>query len=250
MEHAHAATPHSKPAEKEPLDIAEKGGARQGVRQSMDRRLFMQLTVFTDCRDSRPLVAELEKAGVCATLYADVNDPRGVGVLACDEDPGLFTGRLREVLAGPHFDKLTFRPELTMLGRTYALGYEPDLEDWLLARPKRVVCDPQQPWAIWYPLRRTGAFNKLPHEEQMQILKEHGTIGRAYGDAGFASDIRLASFGLDARDNDFVIGLVGAKLYPLSSVVQAMRKTRQTSEFTQSMGPFFVGKALWQSRFS
>ncbi|MBI5200342.1 MAG: chlorite dismutase family protein [Elusimicrobia bacterium] len=250
MEHAHAAAPHSKPAEKEVLDIAEKGGTRQGVRQSMDRRLFMQLSVFTGCKDARPLAAELEKAGLSAVLYADVNDPSGVGVLACDEDPALFAGRLREVLTGPNFDKLSFRPEMTMLGRTYALGYEPDLEDWLLKRPQRVVCDPQNPWAIWYPLRRTGAFNKLPHEEQMQILKEHGNIGRAYGDAGLASDIRLASFGLDAKDNDFVIGLIGSKLYPLSSVVQSMRKTRQTSEFIQNMGPFFVGKALWQSRVS
>lgn len=242
MEHA-----THKPAEKETLDIAEKGGTRQGVRQSLDRRLFMRLSVFTDCRDSRPLIDELKKSGLSCALYADANDSRGVGVLAFDEDPGVFTGRLREVLCGPNFDTLTPRPEMTMLGRTYSLGYEPDLEDWLLRRPGRVVLDPAQPWAVWYPLRRTGAFNKLPHEEQMQVLKEHGNIGRAFGDAGFAQDIRLACFGLDAKDNDFVIGLVGPKLYPLSAVVQAMRKTRQTSEFIQSMGPFFVGRALWQS---
>lgn len=242
------ASAHPAPAQKEALDIAEKGGARQGVRQSLDRRLFLQLLAFTDCRDARPVVEELKKSGLAGALYADVNDPRGIAVLAFDEDPGFFTGRLREVLNGPNFDRLTPRPELTMLGRTYSLGYEPDLEDWLLRRPRRVVLDPAQPWAIWYPLRRTGSFNKLPHEEQMQILKEHGNIGRVFGDAGLAQDIRLASFGLDAKDNDFVIGLIGPRLHPLSAVVQSMRKTRQTSEFIQSMGPFFVGKALWQSR--
>lgn len=245
MEHA-AARPHSQPSpgapEKEPLDLSERGG-----RKSLDRRLFMQLTVFTDCRDPRPLAEELRKAGLAGALYADANDPRGVGVLTFDEDPALFTGRSREVLNGPNFDRLTPRPEFAMLGRTYSIGYEPDLEDWLLSRPRRVVLDPAQPWAIWYPLRRTGAFNRLPHEEQMAVLKEHGNIGRAFGEAGFAQDIRLACFGLDARDNDFVIGLVGPRLHPLSAVVQAMRKTRQTSEFIQSMGPFFVGKALWQS---
>jgi hypothetical protein len=26
-----------------------------------------------------------------------------------------------------------------------------------------------------------------------------------------------------------------------------MRRTRQTSEFMEKMGPFFVGRALWQS---
>jgi chlorite dismutase len=74
-------------------------------------------------------------------------------------------------------------------------------------------------------------------------LKEHGTIGRAYGAQDLAHDIRLACFGLDAHDNDFVIGLVGKELQPLSHVVQAMRKTRQTAEFMAQMGPFFIGHA-------
>jgi chlorite dismutase len=26
-----------------------------------------------------------------------------------------------------------------------------------------------------------------------------------------------------------------------------MRKTRQTSEFLERLGPFFIGKAIWQS---
>ena len=47
--------------------------------------------------------------------------------------------------------------------------------------------------------------------------------------------------GLDAADNEFVIGLVGRELHPLSHLIQAMRKTRQTSEFIEKMGPFFVG---------
>jgi chlorite dismutase len=68
-----------------------------------------------------------------------------------------------------------------MLGRTYASGFEPDLEDWLLARPRRTVLDPACPWGIWYPLRRSGAFARLSPQEQGAILKEHGTQGRAYG---------------------------------------------------------------------
>ena len=53
--------------------------------------------------------------------------------------------------------------------------------------------------------------------------------------------------GLDVHDNDFVIGLVGRQLHPLSHLVQAMRKTTQTSQYLQTLGPFFVGHALWQS---
>ena len=44
-----------------------------------------------------------------------------------------------------------------------------------------------------------------------------------------------------------MIGLIGEELYPLSRLVKDMRSTRQTSEFIQGMGPFFVGKAVYQA---
>ena len=61
------------------------------------------------------------------------------------------------------------------------------------------------------------------------------------------TNVRLACHGIDTNDNEFVIGLVGKELHPLSHLVQRMRRTRQTSEFMQQMGPFFVGRALWRS---
>ncbi len=64
-----------------------------------------------------------------------------------------------------------------------------------------------------------------------------------------AQDIRLACHGLDKNDNDFVIGVLGRELYPCSAVIQAMRKTKQTSQYLESLGPFFIGKAIWQSKF-
>jgi chlorite dismutase len=102
-------------------------------------------------------------------------------------------------------------------------------------------------WHVWYPLRRTGAFNQLPPEEQGSILREHAHIGFAYGQQELASDVRLACHGLDAEDNEFVIGLVGKDLHRLSHLVQTMRKTRQTSEFIAKMGPFFVGHVTHRS---
>jgi chlorite dismutase len=68
-----------------------------------------------------------------------------------------------------------------------------------------------------------------------------------YGAADFAHDVRLACFGLDRDDNDFVIGLIGKELYPLSSLVQAMRKTQQTAMYLDRLGPFFVGRAIWRT---
>jgi len=232
---------------REKLDISEKGGVRDGMQQVSDRRLFMQLLAFGGCRESAPLARALEAAALPAVLYEDVNDTRGVGLLSWSVDANFFVARLRPFLLETPFGALDPKPEYSMMGRTYALGYEPDLEDWLLEKPRRTVLDPQCPWAVWYPLRRTGAFSALPPEQQNPILGEHGKIGRAFGEAGYAQDVRLASFGLDKNDNDFVIGLIGSELYPLSACVQAMRKTRQTSQYIESMGPFFVGRAVWKA---
>ena len=119
--------------------------------------------------------------------------------------------------------------------------------DILLHRPRRTVLNHDWRWAVWYPLRRNGKFAQLPPEEQRVILAEHGTIGMSFGAADLAHDIRLACHGLDKDDNDFVIGLIGKELYPLSSIVQTMRKTQQTSLYLDRLGPFFVGRAIWQS---
>jgi chlorite dismutase len=225
------------------VDVQEKGANQQ----VSDRRLFMQLLAWTGCPDGKPLAAAVERSRIEAVLYRDVNDPAGVALLAWHENPAFFATELRELLGGEPFAALRHRPELTMLGRTYASGFEPDLEDWLLARPRRTVLNPVWPWGIWYPLRRTGAFARLSPQEQGTILREHGTLGRGYGEADLAHDIRLACHGLDTHDNDFVIGLIGRDLHPLSHLVQAMRRTAQTSQYLQSLGPFFVGHVLWQS---
>jgi hypothetical protein len=228
-------------------DLSEKGGLKDGQPQSLDRRLFMQLLVFTGCTDTRPLIAVLQALSIQAVVYEDVNDPRGVGLLTISEDPATFVGALRQTLNTPPLDALTLRPEFTMLGRTYSLGYEPDLEDTLFGRPRRTALNPAWPWAVWYPLRRSGKFAQLAADQQRGILAEHGVIGRAFGEADLAHDVRLACFGLDPHDNDFVIGLIGKDLHPLSAIVQTMRKTTQTSEYIERLGPFFVGKAVWKS---
>jgi len=163
------------------------------------------------------------------------------------QDPAFFVDRMRPLLNASPFASLAQKPEYTMVGRTYSLGYEPDLPDALLHRPRRTVLNPLWRWAVWYPLRRNGKFAQLPVEEQRVILAEHGAIGMSFGAGDYAHDIRLACHGLDKYDNDFVIGLIGKELFPLSAVVQAMRKTQQTALYIDRLGPFFVGRAAWQS---
>ena len=206
----------------------------------------MQLLAFGNSRDTARLTAALTASGLEAVLYEDANDPQGVALLTWSDNPDHFVTAVRPVLNQDAFRDLVLKPEYTMMGRTYALGHEPNLEEWLIDRSRKAVTDPEWLWAVWYPLRRKGEFNALPPEEQTSILREHGRIGHSFGEAGFAKDVRLACFGIDKMDNDFVIGLIGKELFPLSACVQAMRKTRQTSSFMQDMGPFFIGRAIWQ----
>jgi chlorite dismutase len=231
----------------EPPDLSEKGGVRNGQPQRSDRRLFMQFLAFGGCPDVGPARAALARSGLTAVLYEDVGDPRGIAILTLDEDPAVFVDRVRPLLNTAPFAGLTLKAEHTMLGRTYAIGYEPDLDEVLLDRPRRTVLNPAWRWAVWYPLRRSGRFAQLPADEQRVILAEHGAIGMSFGVGDYAHDIRLACHGLDRDDNDFVVGLIGKDLYPLSAVVQTMRRTQQTSLYLDRLGPFFVGRAVWQS---
>ncbi len=235
-------------ADQATLSLAETGRGPDGQPITLDRRLFMQFLAFGDCGDASPLSETLNHAGIDAALYADANDPRGVGLLLMNEDADFFVSEGRALLNRVPFGELTPKPEYTMLGRTYAIGYESDLVETLIERPRRRALDPAWPWAVWYPLRRNKLFVTLPEAEQKRMLGEHGNIGKAFGKADLAIDIRLACHGLDKHDNDFVVGLLGHELHPLSAVVQAMRKTKQTSEYLESLGPFFIGKAIWQAK--
>jgi chlorite dismutase len=240
------------------IDVHEYGGKREGERQSMDRRLFMQLLVFdapagrSGDDEAKRVAALCTRDRIPAVIYADAMAPRGVGLLTWSEDPSHFVRKVRPLFMddglGHGLAQVSLRPEFSMIGRSYSTGHEPDLEWTLLRRPVENVTNEKYPWHVWYPLRRTAAFARLDPHEQSQILREHAQIGMAYGAQELAHDVRLACYGLDQGDNEFVIGLVGPELHPLSHLVQAMRKTRQTSEFVEKMGPFFVGYATHRVR--
>ena len=228
------------------VDVAERGAKHaDGTPQLLNRRLFVQLLVFDCSLGKNPEIAAKELADALTNqrargvVYRDVNAPRGLGVLTYSDEPEHFVTRTRPAITS--VDGLVQRMDHNMLGRSYSLGYEQDLSFWLVERPMSVMENAEWPWAVWYPLRRSGAFAKLGPREQAGILREHAIIGRAYGQQDLAHDVRLACHGLDGSDNEFVVGLIGKDLHPLSHVVQAMRKTRQTAEFIAQMGPFFVG---------
>jgi len=250
---SHPESPASPAAEeaKQPglpeVDVNEYGGKRDGVRQAMNRRLFMQLLVFDTPAGTAPdevarkTADHLRERNIGGVVYADAMSPRGLGLLTWSEDPAHFVTNVRPLFATDALARVELRPSYGMIGRTYATGHEPDLEFVLLRRSIQNVLEPKNDWHVWYPLRRTGEFARVEPHEQGIILREHASLGMADGQTELAHDIRLACHGLDAEDNEFVIGLVGHDLHPLSHLVQAMRKTKQTSMYIAKMGPFFVG---------
>ena len=230
------------------VDLRERGKDADGHTIYYDGRLYMQLLVFTGNKHSpEALCQELKETRFCSTLYASLHDPTGIGLLTVSEDPRFFTTQLHTYLRSSRFANFQCRTDWSMFGRTYSIGYEQDLVETLLKRPKRYVCNPAWPWAIWYPVRRSGEFENLNPEERRRILMEHGGIGLAYGRSDLAHDVRLACHGIDQNDNDFLIGILGKELHPLSAIIERMRKTQQTSRYLTSLGPFFTGYALWQS---
>jgi chlorite dismutase len=231
----------------EKVDLREKGRSTEGQPLYSERRLYFQLLVFGGAPAPGPLVEALSRADFDAVLYADASDPQNVGLLVLHEDPEFFPGALRAWLRISPFASLPLRADLLMFGRTYAMGYENDLDHVLVNRPRKRALAPEYTWAVWYPLRRSGAFARLDAKTQREILMEHGNIGASYGALNLAHDIRLACFGMDRNDNDFLVGLIGSALHPLSAIVERMRKTRQTSEFIEKLGPFFIGRVIFQS---
>jgi hypothetical protein len=233
------------------IELRERGGPdEQGEPRFLDNRRFFQLLVFDapssalSAKAATDLLAALQGTSVAGVVYTDVNNPEGIGLLTTTTSPEEFVTVVRPLLAAPELADLSVRHGWSMLGRTYAVGYEQNLQHWLIDRPLANVQDDQYAWHVWYPLRRKGEFNRLEARDQRRILGEHGTIGRAYGQTGHATDVRLACHGLDADDNDFVIGLIGDGLHVLSHLVQRMRATEQTGEWMQEMGPFFVGHVV------
>lgn len=230
------------------INISEKGRAKDGSPLSSDKRLFIQFMSFGNCNDIRKVIKDLEKLSIKSALYNDINDFRGIGLVVMTEDPDQIIGELRDFLHKSYLCNLIHKTEFTMLGRTYSFGYENDLEKTLITGPQAKILNPDLKWAIWYPLQRSKEFETISPDQQRAILGEHGKVGFKFGKAGLATDIRLACHGLDKNDNDFVIGVLGKELFPLSAVIQYMRKTEQTSKYLEKLGPFFIGKKVWQSK--
>ena len=217
-------------------DVRERGANGQ----TSDRRLFMQLQVLTGVAEAKPLVAALEASGVPGVALRRRERSAGRGRPRASPRTRRSSPASSGALLGREpFAGLTPRPELTMLGRTYASGFEPDLEDWLLApaaphrAESRVAVGHLVSAAPDGRLRAPGR----PRSRRASCAST-ATIGRGYGDADLAHDVRLACHGLDTHDNDFVIGLVGRELHPLSHLSRpcaGRRRPRPTSQIARAV---------------
>eukprot|EP00397_Hematodinium_sp_SG-2012_P014011 GEMP01014237.1.p1 GENE.GEMP01014237.1~~GEMP01014237.1.p1 ORF type:complete len:305 (+),score=88.54 GEMP01014237.1:80-994(+) len=220
--------------------------------KTLDKRLYMQFNVLDAENGYAALNAEsllhtaLQNKKINHVIYADTVNPSSIGVLTWSSDPTFFVDVLRPVLQEKSFAPLKFRPGWQLFGKTYTNGHEKDLEYWLMQKPVDAALNENNRFALWYPMRRNGSFYLLSPKEKCDLVLDHAAIGRAYGVAGHAADIRLNCFGIDADDNEFVVGLLGQELNSLSKVVQDMRVTRHTSQYMDKLGPFFVGQKKFQ----
>ena len=233
-----------------PPELLEKG--HNGT--CSNRRMFFQLRVLEakDAKHAQEAIGRLKEAitGVMDgwVIYSDACSSRSLGLLVWTEKPEVLAIDLPQVISSA--GALVERPGWTMLGRTYSNGHERDLEDFLLKKPVRTVISGDEPWAVWYPMRRKGLFYLQPGADQCEMLLHHAAIGKSYGDAGAAKDVRLKCYGIDEKDNEFLIGLVGKELFALSRIVEDLRKTHHTSTYMKSLGPFFVGLRVHSSATS
>ena len=187
-------------------------------------------------------------AGIEGALYEDANDPQGDRAsLRVTRDPNFFVDTLRPLLNQPAVRLAGAEAGVHDARADYAIGYEPDLAEAILHRPRRTVLNRDWPWAVWYPAAAQRAVRAAAARGAARDPRRARGDRHVVRDGDYAHDVRLACYGLDKNDNDFVIGLLGKALFPLSHIVQAMRKTQQTSLYLDRLGPFFVGRAVWQS---
>ena len=87
----------------EKLDILEHGAPVDGKPQTSDRRLYMQLQVFTGVGDVDVISQALDQSGLDFALYLDAHDPYGIGIVFLAESPDLFVTDIRALLNGDPF---------------------------------------------------------------------------------------------------------------------------------------------------
>jgi len=213
------------------------------TRTESPERLYMQFLALTGCADVQPLLAPLAVRKLDCVLYKYANDPLGIGLLTLADDPAVFTNQLRDMLSARPYQALTVRPEYSMLGRAFCRDAG-DTDESTMHAARTTVMNPHRRWAVWYLLRRARQFAGLPQEEQNRLLDEVEAATKI--EAGDAGQVRLKCHGLDAHDNDLFVGLVGSDLDELSTMVERYRETEYVNSCLDSLGPFFVGQAIWQ----
>ena len=94
------------------IDVREHGANEK----TLNERLFFQLLAFGDCGNFEAIVKLQHRSKIEAVIYQDINDSKGIAVLVMNKDHDYFDTEWREILNSSEFNKLSSKPELTMLG--------------------------------------------------------------------------------------------------------------------------------------
>src|SRR4051812_49048669 len=107
------------------IDVNEYGGKKDGERQAMNRRLFMQLLAFSapagvdPARIGEAAKGLLESKKVDGVVYADTMNPRGLALLTWSEDPAHFVRAVRPLFGEGPLATVEMRHDFGMIGRAY-----------------------------------------------------------------------------------------------------------------------------------
>ena len=77
--------------ELETPEMRERGARGEEGPQLGDHRLYLQFQAFGNCLDTDAVQQALAESGLDGALWADIQDPTGIGVAIDDEGRAFFT---------------------------------------------------------------------------------------------------------------------------------------------------------------
>ena len=109
---------------------------------------------------TRALAHALTSGKSLAVMYADCNDPHGVGLLTWSEIPRTSSTHVRPLFSTVLAHAL-LRHDFAMLGRHTRQVTSRICSTRSSRVPFATSLDAKHPWHVWYPLRRWGEFARL-----------------------------------------------------------------------------------------
>ena len=209
----------------------------------------MKFTAFGGCADPQAAVAALAEDGVEGALYVDANDPQGIGLIVAAEDPGLLRDDAARAVQPPAVRGVHAQARVRHA--------RPHVLDRLRARSRghavheaaRQDAEPREPLGrVVSAAARRRSFRRCRPIISAASWPSTARSRNATAPAGMPPTCASRATASTRTTTTSSSACSARTCIRLSAVVQEMRKTEQTAQYLDSLGPFFVGKAVWQAK--